>query len=67
MSKWFEVKVTTVNVYAVKLGDEATEEDAMRTVSEEVDDFDEMECKPVEGEISIDRLKRHAYEVINFA
>jgi hypothetical protein len=64
MSKWFEVKVTTVKVFAVEVEDDETKEMAMQYAAGEVGDFDDVEAKEVAGEVAIDRLKRHADQVM---
>jgi benzoyl-CoA reductase/2-hydroxyglutaryl-CoA dehydratase subunit BcrC/BadD/HgdB len=77
MSKWYEVNVTICKTYAIEVPDDATletlDKDEIDYLFEELDmaqamddaanqtDVDYVEIK---GEVEIDRLKRHATEVI---
>jgi len=77
MSKWYEVNVTICKTYAIEVPDNATlkalNRDEIDYMFEELDmaqpiddavnqtDVDYVEIK---GEVEIDRLKRHATEVI---
>lgn len=65
MSKWYDVVVTTVKTIAVEVEDELGEEEAIGFACDEVGDFTEAECKGlVTDPVEIDRLKRHADEVL---
>lgn len=65
MTKWFEVTVTTVKVFAVEVEDDETEEHASKYATNEVSEFEEaVTVGPVVGEVEIDRLRRHADEVL---
>lgn len=65
MSKWFEVKVTKVTVYAVEVEDNEGAEEAQEYALNEASGFDEVEVSPeIEGAVNIDRIRRHADEVL---
>lgn len=65
MSKWYEVKVTTVKVFAVEVEDDQGEEAAMEVALDYVSDFDEADCSdPITDHAILDSIKRHADEVL---
>lgn len=65
MSKWYEVKVVKVTVFAVEVEDVETEIDATNYALQEESGMTEAECSAqIIGEENIDRLKRHADEVL---
>lgn len=77
MSKWFEVNVTICKTYAIEVPDDATleklEKEEIDYICEELDmaqsmdDHEyqtDMDYAEVKGEVEIERLKRHACEVI---
>lgn len=65
MSKWFEVKVTKVTVYAVRVPDGEGEEEAQMAAADDAGDFDTVDSSgPIKGDENIDRLRRHADEVL---
>jgi len=66
MSKWFEVRVTKTTILAVEVEDNETGDDATKYAIEEVGDFDEAEASnQIIGDVEIDRLRRHADEVLD--
>lgn len=68
MGKWYEVKVTTVTVFAVEVADTEGENEAMKCAADEASNFDDMECSDeITGEVAIDRLRRHADEIFDLA
>jgi hypothetical protein len=67
MSKWYEVTVTAVTVLAVEVEDSEGEDEAMKVACDEVDKWDEAKCHEVTGTEEIDRLKRHADEVLTIS
>ncbi|TCS35838.1 hypothetical protein EDC30_109137 [Paucimonas lemoignei] len=65
MSKWFEVKVTKVTVYAVEVEDDEDADKAQEYALNEADGFDEVEVSPeIVGAENIDRIRRHADETL---
>jgi hypothetical protein len=62
MSKWYEVKVTTITVFAVEVKDDEDEDKAMEYAMNEVsmEGDSTAECILVEGKENIDRIQRHA-------
>ncbi len=79
MSKWFEVNVTICKTYAIEVPDDSTletlekeEVDYLCELLDMVMSMDDREYQTdmdyveVKGEVEIDRLKRHACEVIEF-
>jgi hypothetical protein len=65
MSKWFEVTVTSVKVYAVEVPDSEGADEATSYAMNEASDISEIECSPeITGYENIDRIKRHADEVL---
>jgi hypothetical protein len=66
MSKWFEVKVTKTTVFAVEIEDNETEDQAAKYALDEAGEFDEaITDGPIVGDENIDRLRRHADEVLD--
>ena len=65
MGKWFEVKVVRVTVLAVEVEDaEGADEDIKYAISE-VGEFEEADCSgEIVDPVEIDRLKRHADEIL---
>lgn len=65
MSKWFEVKVSRVTVFAIEVDDDEegsiAEEIALGEVSGSWDDVET--SKAITDPVEIDRLRRHADEV----
>lgn len=64
MSKWYEVEVVTVKVFAVEVEDDENEDDAMDAARSEVWDVTEIKCAERLTPSDIDSLKRHADEVL---
>jgi hypothetical protein len=65
MSKWFEVKITKVTVLAVEVEDHEDAEDAQGYAIDYKGDFDEIETSSeIAGDENIDRIRRHADEVL---
>lgn len=65
MSKWYEVSITTTTVYAVEVADDEGQEDARQYAIDEADGFgDSTVSDEIVGEEDIDRVRRHADEVL---
>lgn len=65
MSKWYEVEVITVKVFAVEVEDDEDEDDAMDAARGEVWDVTEIKCAERLTSADIDSLKRHADEILS--
>lgn len=66
MSKWFEVKITKVTVYAVEVEDHEGEEQAQQYAIDEASGFDDVSVSPeIVGEENIDSIRRHADEILS--
>lgn len=55
MSKWYEVKVTKIEFYAVEVEDNETESDAQTLVSDNCFDWDDIESS-LQPESQLDNL-----------
>jgi hypothetical protein len=66
VSKWFEVKVTSIKVLAVEVADSEGEKEATdAAISEVWGEWDEIECSPeITDAASLDAIRRHADEVL---
>lgn len=65
MSKWYEVEVTAVTVFAVEVTDDEGEEEALEYATNEVSGGDvSAEATLITGESLIESTKRHADEVL---
>lgn len=65
MTKWYEVKITSVQVFAVEVEDCDGEDEAMEAAQNEVSEWTEIECSPeITSSEDIDRMKRYADEVL---
>ncbi len=62
MSVWYEVKVTTTQVYAVEMEHDNVEEVENIVIEEITYDYDDIVTNIITGD-DIDRCKRHADEV----
>jgi hypothetical protein len=66
VSKWFEVKVTTVKVWAVEVDDDEDADMATEYVLGECSEWTDVDTsKEITDPVEIDRLKRHADEVLD--
>jgi hypothetical protein len=65
MSKWYEVKMTIVKVFAIEVSDDEGEEEAYNVATGECSDADEMEATMISDPNMIDSVRRHADEVFS--
>jgi hypothetical protein len=64
MSKWFEVTATIVKTYAIEVKNNEGREDAYQSVIDDLDEFIELNAIEIVGDVEIDRLKRHADDIL---
>jgi hypothetical protein len=69
MSKWYEVKVIAVTVFAVEVEDDEDESNAMEYATNGIKGGDiSAECSSlIEDQVQLDSIKRHAEEVLSLA